>query len=336
MTDQTIAELAPVIGTRAACAAVGRSRATYYRNHRQSPSPPRVTRKRVAQPRALSQAERAEVLGVLHQERFVDQAPASVYANLLDEGRYLCSVPTMYRLLRTEHEVRERRRQATHPATVKPELVATGPNQVWSWDITKLLGPQKWMYFHLYVIIDIFSRYVVGWLLAPRETAELAERLLAETIRKQNVAVDQLTIHADRGTSMASKPVALLLADLGVTKSHSRPHCSNDNPYSEAHFKTLKYRPEFPGRFGSIQDGRAFCQRFFHWYNHQHRHSGLGFHTPAAVHFSHAEGIQVERAHVLQAAYAAHPERFVRQAPVPPPLPEPAWINKPVEVSPTQ
>lgn len=336
MTDQTIAELAPAIGTRAACAAVGRSRATYYRYHRQSPPSPRPSRKRVPQPRALSLVERAEVLGVLHQERFVDQAPASVYANLLDEGRYLCSVPTMYRLLRTEDEVRERRRQATHPATVKPELVATGPNQVWSWDITKLLGPQKWTYFHLYVVIDIFSRYVVGWLLAPRETAELAERLLAETIRKQNVAVDQLTLHADRGTSMASKPVALLLADLGVTKSHSRPHCSNDNPYSEAHFKTLKYRPEFPGRFGSIEDGRAFCQRFFRWYNHQHRHSGLGFHTPATVHFSHTEGIQVERERVLRAAYAAHPERFVRQAPVPPPLPGPAWINKPVEASPAQ
>ena len=334
MTDQTIAELAPVIGTRAACAAMGRSRATYYRYHPQSPPSPRPSRKRVPQPRALSQSERAEVLGVLHQERFVDQAPASVYANLLDEGRYLCSVPTMYRLLRTKDEVRERRRQATHPATVKPELVATGPNQVWSWDITKLLGPQKWTYFHLYVVIDIFSRYVVGWLLASRETAELAERLLAETIRKQNVAVDQLTIHADRGTSMASKPVALLLADLGVTKSHSRPHCSNDNPYSEAHFKTLKYRPEFPGRFGSIEDGRAFSQRFFRWYNHQHRHSGLGFHTPTTVHFSHADGIQVERERVLRVAYAAHPERFVRQAPVPPPLPGPAWINKPVEVSP--
>ena len=271
---------------------------------------------------------------MLHHERFVDQAPASIYANLLDEGRHLCSVPTMYRILRTEDEVRERRRQATHPATVKPELVATGPNEIWSWDITKLLGPQKWTYFHLYVVIDIYSRYVPGWLLAPRETAELAERLLAETIRKQNVAAHQLTIHADRGTSMASKPVALLLADLGVTKSHSRPHCSNDNPYSEAQFKTLKYRPEFPGRFGSIEDARAFCQRFFRWYNHQHRHSGLGFHTPAAVHFSHAESIQVERARVLQAAYVAHPERFVRQPPVPPALPGPAWINKPAEVPP--
>ncbi len=334
MTDQAIGELTAVIGTRAACAALGRSRATYYRQHRLSPPPPRPARHRVRQPRALSEAERAEVLGVLHDERFIDQAPASVYAHLLDEGRYLCSVPTMYRVLRAEDEVRERRRQATHPARVKPELVATGPNAIWSWDITKLLGPEKWTYFHLYVIIDLYSRYVTGWLLAKRETAELAERLLAETIRKQNVVADRLTIHADRGTSMASKPVALLLADLGVTKSHSRPHCSNDNPYSEAQFKTLKYRPEFPGRFGSIEDGRAFCQRFFQWYNHEHRHSGIGFHTPADVHFGRAGAAQVERARVLQEAYATHPERFVRQAPVPPPLPGPAWINKPVEVSP--
>ena len=336
MIDQAIGELVPVIGTRAACAALGRSRATYYRWHRQSPLPARLPRARLPQPRALSEAERAEVLGVLHHERFIDQAPASIYATLLDEGRYLCSVPTMYRVLRAEDEVRERRRQATHPARVKPELVATGPNLIWSWDITKLLGPEKWTYFHLYVIIDIYSRYVPGWLLARRETAELAERLLAETIRKQHVVADQLTIHADRGTSMASKPVALLLADLGVTKSHSRPHCSNDNPYSEAQFKTLKYRPEFPGRFGSIEDGRAFCRRFFQWYNHEHRHSGIGFHTPADVHFGHAGLAQLERTRVLQAAYAAHPERFVRQAPIPPPLPGPAWINKPLEVQPAQ
>jgi len=336
MADQAIGDLAAVIGTRAACAAVGRSRATYYRRHRKSPAPPRPSRARAPQPRALSGAERVEVLSVLHDERFVDQAPASIYANLLDEGRYLCSVPTMYRLLRAEGETRERRRQATHPATVKPELLATGPNEIWSWDITKLLGPAKWTYYYLYVVIDIFSRYVPGWLLASRETAELAERLLAETIRKQGIMADQLTIHADRGTSMASKPVALLLADLGVTKSHSRPHCSNDNPYSEAHFKTLKYRPEFPGRFGSIEDARAFCQRFFRWYNHQHRHSGLGFHTPADIHFGYADAAQFERARVLQTAYAAHPERFVRQLPLPPPLPGPAWINKPPEVSPAQ
>ena len=234
--DQTIAELAPVIGQRAACAALGRSRATYYRRHRQSPLPPRQPRVAAQHPRALSQAERAEVLDILHEERFVDQAPTSIYASLLDEGRYVCSVPTMYRVLRAEDEVRERRRQARHPATVKPELLASAPNRIWSWDITKLLGPEKWIYFHLYVVIDIYSRYVVGWLLAKRETAELAERLLADTLRKQYVVAEQLTIHADRGTSMASKTVALLLADLGVTKSHSRPHCSNDNPYSEAQF----------------------------------------------------------------------------------------------------
>jgi putative transposase len=332
MVDEAIGELAPVIGTRAACAALGRSRATYYRQHRQSPPAPRPPRERAEQPRALSAAERAEVLGVLHDDRFVDQAPASVYANLLDDGRYLCSVPTMYRLLRAEGEVRERRRQATHPARTKPELVASAPNTVWSWDITKLLGPEKWTYFHLYVVIDIYSRYVTGWLLATRETAELAERLLGETIRKQNIEVDQLTIHADRGTSMASKPVALLLADLGVTKSHSRPHCSNDNPFSEAQFKTLKYRPEFPGRFGSLEDARAFCQRFFRWYNHEHCHAGIGFHTPADVHFGRAAQTQLERVRVLRAAYAAHPERFVRQPPVPPALPGPAWINKPLEV----
>ncbi len=334
MVDQTIGDLAPIIGKRAACAALGRSRATYYRRHRQSPPSPRPARASIPQPRALSQVERAEVLGILHDGRFVDQAPASIYATLLDEGRYVCSVPTMYRVLRAADEVHERRRQARHPATVKPELVATDPNRIWTWDITKLLGPEKWTYFHLYVIIDIYSRYIPGWLLAKRETAELAEHLIAETIRKHNVVADQLTIHADRGPSMASKTVALLLADLGVTKSHSRPHCSNDNPYSEAQFKTLKYRPEFPDRFGSIEDGRAFCQRFFRWYNHDHRHSGIGFHTPAAVHFGQAEGIHVERARVLQAAYAAHPERFVRQPPVPPQLPGAAWINKPAEVLP--
>ena len=336
MVEQTIAELAPSIGTRAACAALGRARATYYRHHRRSPPPPRASRAPRPHPRALSPTERTEVLSILHQERFVDQAPATIYAKLLDEGHYVCSVPTMYRVLRAVDEVHERRRQASHPATVKPELLATRPNSVWSWDITKLLGPEKWTYYHLYVIIDIYSRYVPGWLLATRETAQLAEHFIAETIRKHNVAADQLTIHADRGTSMASKTVALLLADLGVTKSHSRPHCSNDNPYSEAQFKTLKYRPEFPDCFGSIEDGRTFCRRFFSWYNDDHRHSGIGFHTPAAVHYGHAEGLQLERARVLQTAYTAHPERFVRHPPVPPQLPGVAWINKPMEVIHTQ
>jgi len=222
-----------------------------------------------------------------------------------------------------------RRRQAVHPPRSRPELVATAPNHCWSWDITKLRGPAKWTYYHLYVIIDIYSRYVPGWLIAERESAALAERLLAETITKHHIARDRLTLHADRGTSMASKPVALLLADLGVTKSHSRPRCSNDNPFSEAQFKTLKYRPEFPEQFGSIQDARAFCQRFFGWYNHEHRHSGIGLHTPADLHFGRAEAIRAARAEVLTAAHDTHPERFVRKHPEPPTLPEAVWINKP-------
>jgi putative transposase len=235
----------------------------------------------------------------------------------------------MYRILRAEGEVHERRRQATHPAATKPELLATMPNEVYSWDITKLLGPVKWTWFYLYVIIDIYSRYVPGWMLARAERAQLAERLLADTIAKQQVDPGQLTIHADRGTSMASKPVAFLLADLGVTKSHSRPHCSNDNPYSEAQFKTLKQRPEFPDRFGCLEDAHAFCSRFFRWYNDEHRHSGIGFHTPADVHYGRAEQVRAQRALVLDAAYITHPERFVHKPPTPPALPTVAWINQP-------
>jgi putative transposase len=335
-----VGELAPVVGTKAACTALGRARATHYRRrrrpHRPQPAttttsssslpPPRPAR---PQPRALSEVERGAVLAALHGERFVDAAPPTVYATLLDEGRYLASVSTMYRLLHAADEVRERRRQATHPPTVKPELVATRPNEVWSWDITKLLGPVTWTYFYLYVVLDVYSRYVPGWLVAPRESAALAEHLLAETIARHAVSPGQLTVHADRGPSMASKPVALLLADLGVTKSHSRPHCSNDNPYSEAQFKTLKYRPDFPQRFGSLEDARTFCQPFFRWYNHDHRHSGIGFHTPADVHTGRAALVQAQRAEVLAAAYAAHPERFVRKPPEPPALPAPAWINRP-------
>jgi putative transposase len=260
MTEAAITELTPVVGVKDACAAVGRPRATHYRWHRKSPTPARPARDPKPQPRALTAAERAEVLNVLHEERFVDLAPGEVYAILLDEGRYLCSESTMYRLLRETHgQVRERRRQATHPPRVKPELVAHGPNQCWSWDITRLAGPAKWTYYYLYSIIDIYSRYTVGWMVATREDKKLAERLLGDTIAKQNIDRHQLTIHADRGSSMASKPVAFLLADLGVTKSHSRPHCSNDNPFSEAQFKTLKYRPDFPERFGSVEDARAFC-----------------------------------------------------------------------------
>lgn len=279
MIDETITDLTELVGVKAACAAVGRPRATHYRRHRASPAPARPAR--APKPQPLSGPERTQVLAVLHEERFVDLAPAEVHAILLDEGRYLCSESTMYRLLRTTHgQVRERRAQAVHPPRVKPELVAHAPNRVWSWDITKLTGPAKWTYYYLYSIIDIYSRYTVGWMVATRESKELAERLLAETIAKQNTERDQLTIHADRGSSMASKPVAFLLADLGVTKSHSRPHCSNDNPFSEAQFKTLKYRPDFPERFGCLEDARAFCTRFYRWYNHDHRHSGIGMHTP--------------------------------------------------------
>ena len=330
MTDDAITELTPVVGTKAACAAVGRPRATHYRWHRKSPPPPQPQREPKPQPRTLSVAERAEVLDVLHSERFVDLAPAEVHAMLLDEGRYLCSESTMYRLLRQHHgQVRERRRQATHPPKVKPELVAHGPNQCWSWDITKLAGPAKWTYYYLYSIIDIYSRYTVGWMLATRESKELAERLLGDTIAKQNIDPGQLTIHADRGSSMASKPVAFLLADLGVTKSHSRPHCSNDNPFSEAQFKTLKYRPDFPKTFGSIEDARGFCSIFYRWYNHEHRHSGIGMQTPANVHHGHADTVRQARAETLTTAYAATPERFVRKQPEPPDLPGTAWINRP-------
>ena len=265
----------------------------------------------------------------MHSDRFMDQAPHEIYATLLDEGRYLCSVRTMYRILEQESEVRERRDQLRHPAYAKPELLATAPNQVWSWDITKLLGPAKWTYFYLYVILDIFSRYVVGWMLAGRESATLAQRLIEETCHKQAIAPDQLTIHADRGSSMTSKPVAFLLADLGITKTHSRPHTSNDNPFSEAQFKTLKYRPEFPERFAGIEEARAFCQSFFSWYNQEHHHTGIALLTPQVVHYAQAEKVLEARRNILNEAYRLHPERFVKGQPRLSPLPEGVWINPP-------
>ncbi len=286
---------------------------------------------RKAQPRALSEVERDTVRALLNRPDFVDKAPATVYHELLDEGVYVASVSSMYRILRSHGEVGERRRQAVHPARVKPELVATAPNQCWSWDITKLHGPVKWSYFHLYVIIDIYSRYTVGWLIADRESAVLAEQLLADAIAKQNVDRDTLTIHADNGSSMASKPVAFLLADLGVTKSHSRPHTSNDNPFSESQFRTLKYRPEFPSTFASLAQARVFCRRFFDWYNAEHRHSGIAWHTPYNVHYGHADAVRVVRADVLAVAYTRNPERFVRKHPEPAVLSPAAWINKPAE-----
>lgn len=320
-------ELSTEVGTVAACQSLDIARPTYYR--RLGARIEETPAARPAPPRALNAFERQEVLDVLHTDRFVDRAPAEVYATLLDERVYHCSVRTMYRVLDEAGEIRERRDQARHPHYKAPELLATAPNQVWSWDITKLLGPVKWSYFYLYVILDIFSRYVVGWMIAPHESSALAKRLIAETCEKQNVLPGQLTIHADRGSSMRSKPVALLLADLGITKSHSRPHVSDDNPFSESQFKTLKYRPGFPDRFGSIQDGRSFCQDFFPWYNCEHRHSGIGLLTPEMVHYGKAESVIGQRRIVLSSAFDAHPERFVRGLPVPPPLPKAAWINKP-------
>ncbi len=325
----TALAVAAEIGMSASCRVLGVSRATAYR-HRH-PQPPSVPRLRRGSRLALSDKERAEVLAELHSERFVDSSPAAVWATLLDEGRYLASERTMYRLLAAHAEVRERRDQLHHPAYARPELLASGPNQLWSWDITKLKGPVKWTYYYLYVLLDVFSRYVPGWLVATAESAALAERLIADSVAKQGVPAGQLTIHADRGSSMTSKPVALLLADLGIAKSHGRPHVSNDNPYSEAHFKTLKYRPSFPARFGSLEDARAFCRSFFRWYNEAHRHSGIGLLAPAMVHFGLAPEVQAARAATLERAYAAHPERFVRRPPRPPELPTAVWINPPLE-----
>ena len=321
-------ELAGQIGqTTEACEALGVARSTLYRRRQVTPEPKRRPRPH----RALDETECEEVLGALHCERFVDKAPAQVWATLLDEGTYLCSIRTMYRILEEHGEVRERRNQRRHPNYTKPELLAEAPNQVWSWDITKLRGPVKWTYYYLYVILDIFSRYVVGWMLAHRESAALAQRLIAESCRKQDIEPDQLTLHADRGSSMRSKPVALLLADLGVTKTHSRPYVSNDNPYSESQFKTMKYCPQFPSRFGSAEDGRLFCGGFFDYYNYEHRHSGIGFMTPADVHYGRAEQLTTARRQILLEAHRTHPERFVRGTPQPPVLPPQAWINPPTE-----
>jgi len=321
-------ELSASAGCRAACRALDLPRASFYRARAPRPKPA-PARPRPKPPRALSDTERQTALAHLHSERFVDQAPHQVHATLLDEGIYLCSPRTMYRLLEEHGEIRERRDQLRHPAYQKPELLATRPNQVWSWDITKLRGPAKWTYFYLYVILDLFSRYVVGWMVAPRERAELAKKLIQESISKQGVAPGQLTIHADNGSAMTSKPVALKLADLGVTKSRSRPYVSDDNPFSESQFKTMKYRPEFPDRFGSLEDARAHGQAFFHWYNHEHHHSGIAMLTPHMVHYGLAAAVLDNRQHVLNTAFQQHPERFVRKPPRPAPLPDAVWINPP-------
>jgi putative transposase len=328
MIELTVEELAPIVGTRPACRALGAAPATIYRRRR--PPEPRPPEPRPTPARALSEQEREAVLELLHSERFVDCSPAQVYATLLDEGRYLASERTMYRLLESRHgSVRERRDQLAHPAYERPELLAERPNELWSWDISKLKGPRTWTWFYLYVILDVFSRYAVGWTVQYRESAQIAKELIEQATEQQRIEPGTLTVHADRGSSMTSKPVAFLLTDLGVTKSHSRPYTSTDNPYSEAQFKTLKYRPEFPERFESIEQARAFCRGFFHWYNREHRHSGIGLMTPAAVHHGRAEELHATRASVLAEAHARHAERFVRGAPKPPTLPTAAWINKP-------
>ena len=320
-------QLSTEVGTSAACQSLHVARATFYR--RQQP-PPAV--KAIKPPRrstrALSEAERAETLALLRSPQFVDRAPAAVHATLLDQGRYLCSPRTMYRLLAAAGEVRERRNQLMHPHYQRPELLATAANQLWSWDITKLKSVVKWTYFYLYVVLDIFSRYVVGWMVATRESAALAKQLLLESCLKQAISMDQLTIHSDRGPAMTSKPVALLLADLGVTRSLSRPHVSNDNPFSESQFKTLKYCPEFPERFGSLQQARSFSDSFFTWYNQEHRHSGIAMLPPEVVHYGRAEQVIAARRLVLEEAYRKHPERFVRQPPEPLRLPAAVWINR--------
>lgn len=320
--------LARTIGVAAACESLGVARSTLYSQRRgiQEPKP------RPKPARALTDCERQKVLDALHDDRFVDKSPGEVWATLLDEGTYLCSERTMYRILTDNQEVKERRNQLKHPAYTKPELLAEGPNEVWSWDITKLRGPVKWTYFYLYVILDIFSRYVVGWMVAPKETATLAQKLIRASCKKQAIDPGQLTIHADRGSPMIAKTTAQLYVTLGISKSHSRPHVSDDNPYSESQFKTLKYCPSFPDRFGSLQDSVAFCRSFFPWYNTEHRHSGIAMLTPEVVHYGLAKDVVESRRKVLQVAFEAHPERFVRGVPLPPALPEAAWINPPAHM----
>jgi putative transposase len=321
-----VVEHAAHLGVDATCHAFGVARSTYFRVRAPVHGP---RRQRPAPPRKLGPAERQAVLDVHYEPRFVDLAPAQVHATLLAEGRYLCSVRTMHRILHERGEAKERRDLVRHPAYERPELMAERPNQLWSWDITKLKGPWRGASFHLYVILDVFSRYVVGWMVALRETGALAKRLIAETCRRQSIEQTHLTLHADRGTSMKSKPVALLLSDLGVTKSHSRPSISDNNPFSEAQFKTLKYRPDFPARFGCLEDARAHCVDFFTWYNQEHHHSGLAMLTPADVHHDRVEERLTARQAVMDAAFEANPERFPHGRPLVRRPREKVWINPP-------
>jgi len=318
-------QLGQTIGVAAACRSLPVSRSQVYRARQPKTSSPSWG----APGRALSAEERAQVRDVLNSERFQDQAPRQVYARLLDEGQYLCHWRTMYRILADHQEVCERRRQRRHVTYIKPELLATAPNEVWSWDITQLKGPVKWYYFYLYVILDVFSRYVVGWMVAEQESAQLAEILVRETCTKQGIQPDQLTLHSDRGSPMKSKVVTQLLTDMGIIKSHSRPHVSDDNPYSEAHFKTLKYRPDYPDRFADLEHARQWGRSTIFWYNNEHYHSALGLLTPASVHYGQAEVILAQRQQVLQATYATHPDRFVKGMPFVSAPPKEVWINQP-------
>ena len=323
-------ELSLDVGKKPACEAVNVPRATFYRYLNRLGKPGTDDGLPTVPPLSLTEIEKQNIIDILHAERFQDKTPYEVFGTLLDEGQYHCSIRTMYRILKSEHgDVKERRKGHRQTHYKKPELLATAPNQVWSWDITKLKGPAKWTYFYLYVIMDIFSRYVVGWMVAHREQKSLAKRLIEETYIKQNIGPDQLTIHADRGSSMKSKVVAQLMADLGITKTHSRPHVSNDNPYSESQFKTLKYCPAFPDRFGCIQDSRSFCRNFFPWYNKEHRHSGIGLMTPESIHYGLAERLNEKRSIVLRAAFQKNPQRFKGKIPQPPEIPTAVWINKP-------
>jgi len=328
------AELATVTGVAEACRLLEIPRTSLYRLGNSVEASAKPARERAKPPRALDDAERQAMRSVLNGERFQNQTPREVYATLLDEGVYLCHWRTMYRILDEHQEVRERRDQLRHPAYSRPELLATGPNQLWSWDITKLRGPVKLGYYYLYVMLDVFSRYVVGWMVAEHESAALAEELITTACTNQKVEPNQLTIHSDRGAPMTAKPIALLMSDLGITKSHSRPHVSDDNPYSEAQFRTLKYCPTYPDRFGSLFDARQWSQDFFAWYNQQHHHTALALLTPADVHYGRADEKLAQRQIVLQQAFQNHPERFVQGRPMPAQVPDAVWINRPAPETP--
>jgi len=324
-----LAFLIPLVGVVAACAALAVSRASYYRAKKPKPAP----KPRPRPARALSDEERTRVLAVLDSEPYMDMAPAQVYAKLLEDGEYLCSPRTMYRILTEHDQVRERRAHRRHPEYTKPQLVATAPNQVWSWDTTKLPGPTKGTYYTLYIVLDIFSRYIVGWQVAARESAKVAQELIVACCREQRVTPGQLTVHADRGSPMVAKSTAQLYVDLGIAKSHSRPHTSNDNPYSESNLRTMKYRPEMPERLGSLEHARQVMRALVDWYNDEHYHVGLALLHPADVHYGRAADIVTARQRVLDAAHAAHPERFVRGRPIQKAPPPAAWINPPATES---